>query len=607
MVFRCQTCALWSAALAAALVAGCQEKSENNPPRASQANSARRDAKTSESEKNRKALNSQQRPQARHPLRQGPRPAPHAARDEDWFEDKTAASGVSFTYHDGSEAGFYEILEVVGGGVAMLDYDRDGDIDLFFTGGGDLAGPPIQVSGRSGALYRNDGDWKFTDVTQQAQLDDDTLYTHGCTVGDVDRDGWPDLLVAGYQGLRLFRNLQDGRFQNVTERSGLNIDQWAVQGALADVDNDGWLDVYVLTYCEAAPDHRRVCRGDGGIQDVCAPTAFQGQRDILWRSRGDGTFENVTDKAGLTERDRGLGIIANDFNEDGRIDFYVANDVNENRLYFNEGDLRFEDRGELAGAAFSATGEREGSMGVDVGDFNGDGQVDIFYTNFTFQDNTLLKKVSPEGFLNVNAVTGIAGMSRKWVKFGAGLFDFDADGWEDLFVVSGHVRYEAADAPYFQPAQLARNDGGKKFVEVSEHGGPYFSVPHAGRGAAVGDLDNDGALDLVVSHQHEPVALLRNRLAAGKWVKVRLQGTESSPDAVGAKVAASYNGRTLTRWVRGGGSYLSCCDPRIQFPLDGDSTEVTVKWPAGRLEKFANLAAGQTHVLLEGNGQLVIE
>jgi len=578
------------------LLAGCQESTKAPPPAP-----AKKQTPSPEEKAATKPADPS-RPKARHPLQQAPRPEPRAARAGDWFEDKTASSGVDFTYSDGSQAGFYEILEVTGGGVALFDYDADGDLDIFLTGGGDLSGPPIQVHGRPCALYRNDGDWKFTDVTQQAQLGDDRLYTHGCTVGDFDRDGWPDLFVAGFHGARLYRNLHSGRFEDATEKSSITVDNWAVTGAWADVDNDGWLDLYVVTYCDCVPDHRRTCLNDLKMHDVCGPTSFPGQRDALWRNRGDGTFEDVTEKAGLTERDRGLGVVANDFNEDGWIDFYVVNDVNENRLYCGVGDLKFEERGLLAGVSYSSTGEREGSMGVDIGDFNGDGLVDIFYTNFTFQDNSLLQKTSPEGFLNVNAVTGIAGMSRKWVKWGTGFVDFDNDGWQDLFICSGHVRYETSEG-YWQPAYLAKNEAGQKFVDVSDQGGPYFSALHSARGAAAGDLDNDGAPDLVISHHHEPVAVLRNQLPAGKWVKVQLQGKTCNTNAIGAKVSSSYSGRTLTRWVRGGGGYLSHFDPRIQFPLDGDSATVKVHWPGGKEETFADLAAGQTHVLVEGGSQ----
>ncbi len=354
----------------------------------------------------------------------------------------------------------------------------------------------------------------------------------------------------------------------------------------------------------APPDHRRRCPNDQNLRDVCGPTAFEGVPDSLWHSRGDGTFADVSDAAHLELEHRGLGIVSLDLNEDGWLDYFVVNDVNENELYLGGPDFSLREIGQIAGVAYSATGEREGSMGVDVGDFDGDGEPDLFYANFSLQDNTLLRKVSPEGFLNVTTVSGLAGVSRQWVGFGTGFVDFDSDGWLDLFVANGHVNYQRRDAPYFQPAQLFRNEAGQRYVEVSERGGPYFSVPHAGRGAAVGDIDNDGAPDVIVSHQNDPVALLRNRLPAPDWLRVELVGTKSERDAIGAKVMIPHNDRVLTRWVRGGGGYLSVFDPRILVPLtQAEPTEVTVRWPTGSVERFSSLAPNRNHVLVEGRGQ----
>ncbi len=530
---------------------------------------------------------------------------PRPAKPDDWFEDLTDRSGVHFAYRDGNEAAFYELLEQVGGGVAMFDYDRDGDVDLFFTGGGRLTGPPIQVHGLPSALFRNDGDWKFTDVTQQAGLGDAGPYTHGVTAGDFDRDGWPDLFVAGYRACRLYRNGQDGTFADVTQAAGLDVCQgWNITAAWTDIDRDGWLDLYVLTYAKCEPDHTRKGPNDQGLRDVLPPWLFPGDSDRLLRNRGDGTFEDITRAAGLVAGNRGLGVVTADVDEDGWQDIYVVNDIEENQLYMGGPELPFTNEAVLAGVAFSASGEREGSMGVDVGDFNGDGLADLWYTNYTNQDNSLLRNMDRTGFLNVNDVTGVLGQSRLWVGFGTGFADFDHDGWLDLFVLNGHVAYDRLDSPYFQPAQLFRNDAGRRYVEITDQGGPYFSVPHAGRGAAVGDLDNDGAPDLVVVHQNDPVQLLRNRNAAKHWLSMELRGTKSNLDAIGAKVAARCGDRTLTRWVRGGGGYLSAFDPRVLLSLPDDSpVDVTITWPTGTTEVFSQLTPGQTHVVTEGQGQ----
>lgn len=541
---------------------------------------------------------------ARLPHEQSRETAERPFREGDWFENVTAKSGVDFAYRDGNEQGFYLLLESVGGGCALFDYDRDGDVDLFITGGGQLSGPPIKVTGLPCALYRNDGNWSFTNVTKEVGLADDRLYTHGCTVGDFNNDGWPDVFVAGYRGCRLYRNDAGQTFTDVTTESGLKCDRWNVQGAWADFDRDGLLDLYVATYADWDAQRQPHCPNDKGVRDVCGPSQFPGAADYLFRNLGNGRFEDVSSKAGLTELERGMGVVATDLNGDGFLDFYVVNDAQENRLYINRGTLPWSEEGSLQGVAFSLTGEREGSMGVDAGDYNGDGLPDLWYTNFTNQDNSLLQNTGRDGFVSTSLTTGLVGVSRQWVGFGTGLVDFNNDGWLDLFVCNGHVTYESGEAPYFQPAQLFKNEQGKKYVDVTQQGGAYFSVPHAGRGAAVGDLDNDGLLDLVVVHQNDRVALLRNRLPPQPWLRLTLVGTKSPHDPVGAKVQAGYGERQLTNWYRGGAGYASYFDPRILVPrLDNSPTSITVTWPSGDSEVFADLQQGKTHEIVEGTGK----
>ncbi len=528
---------------------------------------------------------------------------PRAVRSGDWFIDVASSVGLDFSYHDASESGFYQLIESVGGGVACFDYDNDGDIDLLFSGGGELSGKPIEISGRPLGLFRNDSG-TFTNVTQSAALSPLDFYSHGCTVADYDCDGFADLFVAGYHGCVLYQNQQDGTFRNVTEPVGLALHRWGTAAAWADVNNDSWLDLYQVTYAKWEPDHTRKCTNDQGLHDICGPTLFPGDQDILWLGSGDGKFSDGTTAAGLVTENRGLGVVAIDFDSNKSIDFFVANDVHANQLYEGDGNGLFEQVGEISGVAFSATGEREGSMGLDVGDFDRDGLPDLWYANYASQDNSLLIKTDGPGFVNVTAVVGLLGRSRPWVGFGTTLTDFDSDGWLDIFVVNGHVAYDRLDGPYFQPAQLFRNVAGERLEEVSDEGGSYFSVPHAGRGAASVDYNDDGAADLVVVHQNAPVALLQNQKTPAAWVRLKLHGTRSNRDAIGAKVTIHNNDQDVTRWICGGSGYLSHFDPRILVALAADTVvEATVTWPNGTRETFTQLTTGRTHALVEGMGR----
>jgi len=298
---------------------------------------------------------------------------PRPATKNDWFEDVTEQSGVTFSYRDGQQSGFYQLIESLGGGVALFDYDNDGDVDLFLTGGGSLNGPPIRIEGLPCALYRNEGDFQFKEVTQQIGLGDSSLYTHGCAVGDFDRDGWQDLFVAGYAGCRLYRNEAGERFHDVTQDSALACPGWNVTACWLDIDNDGWLDLYVLTYADWKPDHTRQCINNLGMKDICSPKVFSGICDQLWRNNTDGTFTDISKVAGITEKNLGLGVVAADLDGNGYTDIYVANDVGENFLYLNDGKLPLSSKGTLYGVARDLGGEQEGSMGAVLGAFDGEG------------------------------------------------------------------------------------------------------------------------------------------------------------------------------------------------------------------------------------------
>lgn len=545
---------------------------------------------------------------ARLPFETPATATPRAARPDDWFADMTERTGIKFAYQNGVDARLYTLLETVGGGVALFDFDRDGDLDVYLNGGGKLSGPPVVVTGRPGALYRNEGDWKFTDITTAVGLGGEHLYTHGCIAGDYNRDGWPDLVVTGYGGCRLFHNVDGIRFEDVTQKVGLTAVDWFTAAAFGDYDRDGWLDLFVAAYADWQPGGQNsICLFDelqGKRRDVCPPAAYAGRQHRLWRNGRDGKFQDVSAVAGLRSDMRGLGVVSVDFDADGWQDWFVANDAQENQLYFGGPELPLDEQGALAGVSYSINGEREGSMGTDVGDFNGDGIADLFYTNFTQQDNSLLQGDGVRGFMNMTEKAGLAGPSRVWVGFGCGLTDFNRDGWPELFVINGNVFYDSPESAYRQPSQLFHNLAGNRFVEVSSQGCPYFSVPHPGRGAAVGDLDNDGSPDLVIVHQNEPVVLLRNQQSSPHWVRVQLRGTTSNIEGYGARVTLQAGDKRWTQWLASGRGYLSQSDTRLLFALQSDTpVSATVDWPLGASETFSPLTLRTTHELVEGTGQ----
>lgn len=524
------------------------------------------------------------------------------AQPGDWFAGPRAVADV--IYRDGNEQGFYTILESVGGGSALFDYDLDGDLDLFVPQGGTLSKPGVTIRGLPSKLLRNDGNWKFTDVTVRAGLAVGDLYTHGCSVGDYDSDGFPDLFVTGYCGAHLFRNLADGTFTDVTIDCGLACPMWNAGSVWADFDRDGNLDVFVTTYLDWKPDPTEICLNDAQIQDDCGPNRYPGAPDQMWRGRGDGTFEDVSQRSGVAIPGRGFGAAAVDLNRDGWLDLYVVNDIQENFLFLGAADFQFSPVGHAWGVAVSPTGNPQGSMGLDVGDFDGDGWPDLWYTNFTEEDNSLYRNVQGTSFVDATIRAQLTGKSWKWVGFGTVLEDFNHDGWLDIVIANGHVQYHSVKAPYFQPAQLFENQHGERFREVTAAGGPYFSVPHAGRGVASGDINDDGAVDLVISHQNDPVAVLPNQIPAEHWLRIQLVATKSAREAIGARVVMQTGGRQLVRWIRRAGGYLSACDPRIVFPLlDDKAASVTVHWPSGATETFSQLEQRATHVLREGAGK----
>jgi hypothetical protein len=529
------------------------------------------------------------------------------ARTTDWFDDLTDRTGIPFVHRNGRETGRFFFIESFGGGVAMVDYDRDSDIDLFFTGGGTIsADSPVRIAGLPSGLFRNGGHWDFADATVPAGFAQAPDYSQGCAVTDFDADGFSDLLVCCYGRSRLYRNRGDGTYADDSGETGLPSREWHTAAAFGDIDRDGLPDLFLARYTGWSPEQDVVCRTHG-TRDLCGPSSYPGTTCQFFHNSGDGRFEDWSVRVGLQGNVHGLGVVAADFNGDGWIDFYVASDETPKQLYLGTPENAFRESGAAAGVAVGELGQNEGSMGVDVGDYNGDGLPDIFVTNFENEDCSLYRNLGEGLYLHSTVASGLSGRSRRRVGFGAALCDFNGDGWLDLFVLNGNPIYTTAETPFKQAPQLFLNRQGRRFEEITGQGGPYFREAHSGRGAAAGDLDDDGAPDLVTVLMNEPVRILANRLHLQNFVRVELRARRGEPDATGARITSEFDGRRLVRFAARGTSYFSQPDPRFLFPLspETEKADVTVEWPGRGGEVFRGLAARQTHVLVEGRGEQV--
>ncbi|MFO0966385.1 MAG: CRTAC1 family protein [Gemmataceae bacterium] len=521
-----------------------------------------------------------------------------------FFRDVTADSGVHFSYRNGEEADRYTILESVGGGVALIDYDGDGLLDLFFTGGGYFDGG--KVKGHPCKLYKNLGAFQFRDVTAETGLDKIDFYSHGAAVADYDRDGRPDLLVTGFGHVALFRNVDGKRFVDETAKAGVRDASWATSAGFADLFGSGYPDLYICHYCDWSPANDPVCKGKGKVErDVCPPQRFKPLVHALFRNNGDGTFRDITTEVPLRGDGMGLGVVLADFSGEGRPGIYVANDASNNHLYLNRKG-KLEEVGRRAGVDVDEHGMYNGSMGVDAADYDGSGRASLFVANFQGEIHALYQNTGKERFLYQSHPAGIASLSRHFVGFGAAFVDFDNDGWEDLVVANGHVlRHPLGSTLKQMPLLLKNVQRGERrvFQDWSKRGGVFFDTAAIGRGLAVGDLDNDGWPDLVISNTNSPAVILRNDAAkdkANRWLGLRLIG-KGDRDSAGSTLILECGGRKLTRFAKGGGSYLSSSDRRILFGLGAaEPGRLTVKWAWGVEQHFDGLEAGSYWELREG-------
>ncbi len=560
------------------------------------------------------------------------RPALQPTPGLPWFVEVTAAGGIDFKHFDCTTSDHY-IMETMGSGVGWIDYNNDGWPDLFFIQDGPVRPSKTAEAGQlpTCKLYRNNGDGTFTDVTQEVGLDR-IGFGMGCAVGDYDNDGFDDLVVTYIGGVVLYHNEPDGkggrRFVDVTSRAGLHDPHWATSCAWADIDGDGFLDLYVCNYVEVDFDHYPDCTDPRTkIRSHCSPVAFANVAHQLYHNNGNGTFTDISKSSGVAGVPfaPGLGVLICDLDGDGRPDIYVANDLKPQYLFHNQGGGKFVEKALLSGCGMGGIGNFIAGMGIDSGDIDGSGRPSLSLTNFQNNPHILFRNHGGLRFTDWSFPSGIGGPSIHTLGFGTLFLDADLDGNLDIAVANGHVDSDAL--PKFgisqaQTPQLFLGDGTGHFKDVSAEAGEYFRELHVGRGLAYADFDNDGLPDLAFSNNMGPAALLRNRTETkNAWLRLELIGGaepgrasgepgrvsagRSNRNAIGARVEIEAGGKRQVRWIIGGGSYLSASERRMLVGLGASerADRVTVFWPSGRKQEFANLSARRWWRLYEGKDE----
>ncbi|MCY3739613.1 MAG: CRTAC1 family protein [Candidatus Poribacteria bacterium] len=525
------------------------------------------------------------------------------------FVDVTQEAGIHWQHTDGRSGQKY-FMETLGSGAAFFDYDADGDPDLYFVNGAPLPGY-VADDIPTNCLYRNNGDGTFTDVTEESGVGD-TGYGHGCAVGDYNNDGQLDLYVTNYGTNRLYRNNGDGTFTDVAEVAGVTEPRWSSSCAFADYDRDGNLDLYVVNYIVFDIDENPWCGlKEKGIRAYCEPDNFPAQSDTLFRNNGDGTFTDATKSAGIyNTTGKGLGVVWGDYNNDGALDIYVANDSTENLFYHNNSDGTFEEVGFMIGVALSENGAAENGMGTAFGDWNNDGWFDLTVTNYAQQTNTLYHNDADGFFTDATATTKTAQLTYPYLGWATAFIDYDNDGYQDLFVANGHLHENLAElgqqGTYEQRNLLFRNNYNGTFTEVSETLGPGMKLEDVSRGATFADYDSDGDLDIVVTNSNATPRLLRNDGGNRKnYLQIRLVATQGSIDAIGARVKIKIGELTQTREVRSGDGYLSQRDLTLHFGI-GDYKQVDsieIQWQSGVKQLIKSVPANQVLSLEENRDE----
>jgi len=527
------------------------------------------------------------------------------------FVDVAKQAGISFR-HDNAASPEKYLIETMGAGAAWIDFDGDGYLDLYLVNSAATKAYTPALPLRS-ALYRNNGDGTFTDVTEKAGVGAEGLFGMGVAVGDFDNDGFPDLYVIGYGRSILYHNNGNGTFTDVTEKAGVtNAGKWGSSGAWFDYDRDGWLDLIVANYVEWSPANNIACGDDRAARRAyCHPNKFPGQTPTLYRNNRDGTFTDVSLKSKIgAKAGNGLGVVCFDADGDGWTDVFIANDSMANSLYLNRRDGTFQEIALQAGVAFGEDGRPEAGMGVDAADYNGDGRLDLFITHLDLEFNRLYKNNGDGTFEDATFSSKLGYHAYHMSGFGTRFMDYDNDGWRDVFIADGHVLDNVplfhADTTYAEKKLMFRNVHGT-FEPVGDLLGPDFLLPRVSRAAAVADYDNDGDLDILVANNGQSPQLLRNDGGNRRhWLEVRLIGTRTNRDGIGAQVKVVAGGATQVDQAKGGMSYQSAHDPRLHFGL-GDAARVDrieVRWPTGVVDRLGTVPADRVVTIKEGTGEV---
>jgi hypothetical protein len=521
-----------------------------------------------------------------------------------------SVSGISWVHVNAISPDRY-LPETMGPGVAFLDYDNDGWVDIFMvnSGASDFYKPATPLKN---ALYKNNRNGTFTDVTDKAGVAGGAQFGMGCTIADYDNDGYPDILVTAYGRCTLYHNNGDGTFADVTDKAGVAAPGWTTSAVWFDYDNDGKLDLFLCSFVQFAVSNNVFC-GDNklGKRFYCIPRVFKPTPSLLFHNNGDGTFTEMSAGTDIKRAmGKALGAVATDINGDGLLDLFVANDTVQNFLFANRGKGKWEEIGLAAEVGFSANGTPRSGMGVDAGDVNGDGKQDLFVSNVDQEMFSLYKNDGNEFFSDVAASHGVAQATRLLSGWGLKLFDYDNDGLVDLFLANGHpddmIESYSQQVRYKEPLLLFHNDG-TKLANLSDQGGPAFQKMFPARGLAVGDYDNDGRVDVLIGNNGGAPVLLKNKAGEGNhWIGVRLQGAACNRDAIGATITWSAGGKTRSRFKSHGGSYLSSHDMREVLGIGTSATVdwVEIRWPqpSGRVERITNLPVDRYVTIVEGKG-----